>query len=202
MGFLSIFKRRKASSPFEALKSTFLSSCQRDLRPPVKGRRETGAFSMVSTGDSDIPYSSEMKDEPAFKSLQESLALLRVRASRCPSHLRQKTQGPSHIAITERSLLLRCLWKVSILHVSKPGNQLSSPDDLGYTKLSSSCCADLGVPLDLGQCSLGTSGVAYMKSSHLSCLMRNARWLWSKCRGIGLHLDLIWGTWSSFVLLH
>ena len=32
------------------------------------------AFSMVSTGDSDIPSSFEMKDEPAFKQLQGNLA--------------------------------------------------------------------------------------------------------------------------------
>ena len=28
------------------------------------------AFSMVSTGDSEIPSSCEMKDDPAFKALQ------------------------------------------------------------------------------------------------------------------------------------
>ena len=71
-----------------------------------------------------------------------------------------KIQGPSHITIAERSLLLRCLWKVIIPHESKSGNQLSSPDYLGYTELSSSCCAELGVPLDLGRCCLGTSGLA------------------------------------------
>ena len=43
---------------------------------------------------------------------------------------------------------------------SKPGNQLSSQDDLGYMKLSSSCCAELGVPLDSGRCFGGISGVA------------------------------------------
>ena len=31
-------------------------------------------FSRVSTGDSDIPSSFEMKDEPAFKALQGKLA--------------------------------------------------------------------------------------------------------------------------------
>ena len=48
-------------------------------------------------------------------------------------------------------------WPTSCV---KPGNQLSSRHDLGYTELSSSCCAELGVPLDLGQCSRGISGVA------------------------------------------
>ena len=36
---------------------------------------------------------------------------------------------------------------------SKPGIQLSSRDTFGYMKLYSNCCAELGVPLDLGQCS-------------------------------------------------
>ena len=42
----------------------------------------------------------------------------------------------------------------------KPGNQLSSRDDMGFTELTSSCCAELGVPLDLGRYSQGISGVA------------------------------------------
>ena len=43
---------------------------------------------------------------------------------------------------------------------SKPGSQLSSRDDMGYTELSSSCSAGIGVPLDLRPVSLGISGVA------------------------------------------
>ena len=35
LGFLSIFKKSQASSPFEALKSACLSRYQRDVRPPV-----------------------------------------------------------------------------------------------------------------------------------------------------------------------
>ena len=58
-------------------------------------------------------------------------------------------QDPSHIPIAEKSLPLRCLWKVGIPLELKPGNQLSSKDELGYTELSSSCCAELGAPLDL-----------------------------------------------------
>ena len=59
------------------------------------------AFSRVSTGDSDIPSSCEMKDEPEFKPLQGNLAFFLVWASRGPVHLRQKTQGPSHIPTAE-----------------------------------------------------------------------------------------------------
>ena len=82
----------------------------KDVRPPVAMRWGTRSFSVVSTGDSDILSSWEMQDEPAFKSLQAYPALFRVRASRCPFHLRPQTQGPSHIPRAERSLLLRCLW--------------------------------------------------------------------------------------------
>ena len=83
LGFLSIFKKSQALSLFEALNSACLSRFQRDVRPPVQMRRGPRAFSRVSTGDSDIPSSCEMKDEPAFKQLQGNLAF-QVRVSRCP----------------------------------------------------------------------------------------------------------------------
>ena len=70
LGFLSIFKKSQASSPYEALNSVCLSRGQRDVRPPVQMRRIPMAFSRVSTGDSDMPSSCEMKDEPEFKPLQ------------------------------------------------------------------------------------------------------------------------------------
>ena len=70
--FLSIFTKSQASSPFEALNSAQLSKSQMDVRPPVQKRFRTMAFSRVSSADSDIPSSCEMKDEPAFKALQET----------------------------------------------------------------------------------------------------------------------------------
>ena len=72
------------------------------------------AFSKVSTGDSDIPSSCQMKDEPAFKTLQGNPTLFLVRESRYPLHLRQKIQGPSHIPIAEGRLLLSCWFKVGL----------------------------------------------------------------------------------------
>ena len=68
--FLSIFTKSQASSPFEAMNSAHLSMCQKDVRPSVQKIWRTMAFSSVSTGDSDIPSSCEMKNEPAFKALQ------------------------------------------------------------------------------------------------------------------------------------
>ena len=130
------------------------------MKHPVEMRQEPRAFSMVSTADSDALSSSEMKEEPAFKPLQGNKDLFQVIASQYPFHLRQQTQGPSHIPIADRSLLLRCLWNVGIPRGLRPGNHLSSLDDLEYTELSWSCCAELGVPLDLGWCSRGISGAA------------------------------------------
>ena len=74
----------------------------------------TSVFSMVSTLDSDIPSSCEMKHEPAFKPLQGNPTLFLDRVSRYPLHLRQQTQGPSDIPIAEGRLLLKCLWKVGL----------------------------------------------------------------------------------------
>ena len=70
LGFISIFKNCQASSTFEAMNSMYLSRYQRDVIPPFQMRRRTMAFSSVSTGDSDIPSSCEMKHEPEFKTLQ------------------------------------------------------------------------------------------------------------------------------------
>ena len=70
LGFLSIFKKSKASSPFEELNSVCLSRYQSDVIPAIQMRQRTTAFSMVSTGYSDIPSSWEMKHEPEFNPLQ------------------------------------------------------------------------------------------------------------------------------------
>ena len=68
--FLSIFTKSQELSPFEALNSAHLPKSQMDVRPSVQKMLRTMASSSVSTGDSDIPSSCEMKDEPAFKALQ------------------------------------------------------------------------------------------------------------------------------------
>ena len=91
LGFLSIFKKSQAPSPFEALNSTRLSKFEKDLRPHVQMKGRSRAFSMVSTGDSDITSSSEMNDETALKPLQGNPAFSLVRVSRGPFHLWQKT---------------------------------------------------------------------------------------------------------------
>ena len=120
--FLSIFMKSQASSPFEALNSAHLSKSQMDVRPSVQKWLRTVAFSRVSTGDSDILSSCELKDEPAFKALQGKPAFFSVRASRGALYLRQKTQSRSHIPISEGRLLLRCLWKAGLPLQLKTGN--------------------------------------------------------------------------------
>ena len=76
LGFLSIYKKSQASSPFEALNYVCLSRCQSDVIPPVQMRRRPTAFSRATTGDSDIPSSCDMKQEPKFKPLQGNPAFL------------------------------------------------------------------------------------------------------------------------------
>ena len=70
LGFLSIFTKSQASSPFEALNSACLSWSQRVGSPLVQKRWRPRAFSRVSTGESDIPSSCEMTDEPPFNPLK------------------------------------------------------------------------------------------------------------------------------------
>ena len=161
----------------------------------------TMAFSTVSSGDSDIPSSSEMKDEPAFKTLQGSTTFFWVMLSWYPRHLIQQTQGPSHIPIAEGRLLFKCLWKVGLPVQSNTGRQLSPRDDSGWIELSSISCAEIGVPIDFRRVSQGISGVAKRKPSHLSCIMGNGALIWNQCRGINHHFKLIWATPSYFTFL-
>ena len=141
--------------------------------PPIQMRRRTMAFSLYSTGDSDIRSSCAMKHEPEFKSLQGISAFYCVRVSRGPFHLRQETQGPSQIPIAEGNLHLRCWWKVGSILLSKTGNQLSSWDDMGCMGLSSSCCTDINIHIDLRRVSQGISVNSSRKSSHLYCMLWN-----------------------------
>ena len=130
------------------------------MRPPVQMTRTPTAFSMVSTGYSDMPSSCEMKDEPEFKPLHVNRSFFSVRASRGPFHLRQKTQGPSYIPTVEGKLLLKCLFKVGSPLKSKTGNQHSSCDDMGCMELSSSCCSEINIHFDLRLVSQGISVVS------------------------------------------
>ena len=133
---------------------------QRDVRPPVQMKREHMAFSRVSTGDSDVPSTCEMKEEPEFQPLQGNRAFFGVRAYRSPFHLRQKTQGHSYFPTAEGKLLLRCLWKAGTPLQSKSGNQLSSWDDMGCLELSSCCCTEINIHVDLRLVSQGISVVS------------------------------------------
>ena len=152
----------------------------RDVRPPVQMRRGTNVSSRISTQDSDIPSSCHMKDESAFKPRLGNPTLILVRESRYTLHLRQKTQGPSHIPIAEGRLHLICWWKVGSNLQSKTGNQLSSWDDIGCMELSSSCCTDVNIHINLRRVSQRISVVSSRKSSHFYCFLRNMEWLWSQ----------------------
>ena len=132
---------------------------------PVQIRWRPTAFSRVSIGDSDMPSSCEMKEDPEFKPLQGNPDFFCVRDSRGPFHLTQKKQGPSHIPIAEGKLHLRCWGKVGSNHQSKTVNQLSTWDDMGCMELSSSCCTDITIHIDLRRVSQGISFDSSRKSS-------------------------------------
>ena len=74
--------------------------------------------------------------------------------------MRKKTQGPSHIPSAEGKVLLRCLWKAGAPLHSKTGNQLSSWGDMVCMELSSSCCTENYIHIDLRLVSQGISVVS------------------------------------------
>ena len=65
LGLLTILKNWQASSKFEALNSTWLSSCQKHVRPIFEMKWRSRAFSRVSTGDSEFLSSCDINDEHA-----------------------------------------------------------------------------------------------------------------------------------------
>ena len=71
LGYLTIFKNCQASSTFEAVNSTWRSSCQRDVRPIFEFRWRHRAFCRVSSGDSDMLSSFDRNDEHALRLCRE-----------------------------------------------------------------------------------------------------------------------------------
>ena len=121
LGLLSVFKKSQASSPYESFHSVCLSRGHRDVRPPIQMTLTPTAFFRFYTWDSDMSSSCEMKDEPEFMPLQGNRAFFGVRAFRGPFHLRQKTQGPSHITTAGGKLLLRSCGKLAHLFSQSRG---------------------------------------------------------------------------------
>ena len=75
------FQEESGLVTFRSIELRMPSEVSRDVRPLVQMMRGTRAYSRVSTGDSDIPPSCEMKDEPAFKPLQGNNTFFPVRES-------------------------------------------------------------------------------------------------------------------------
>ena len=114
IGFPINFQKESGLVTFISIELHEPHEVSTDVRAPVQIRRGTRVSSMVSTGDSDIPSSCELKDKPAFKPLQGNATLFLVSASRYPLHLRQQIQDPSNIPTAEGKLLLKCLWKFGL----------------------------------------------------------------------------------------
>ena len=157
LGFLTIYKKRQASSTFEALNTVCLSMCQRNVRPIVAKRERPRAFCRVSIGDSDILSSCAMNDEPALSLCREIWPSFKSGISGSIS-LEAEITGSFSIHIPEGKLDLRRLWKVGLPLQSKTGNKLSSPDDMRCMQLSSRFFTETDVPLDFRWMSQGISG--------------------------------------------
>ena len=158
--FLSIFKKSQALSPFEALNSTHLLRYQKDVIPLYRWGGNLG----LSLGSS--------------QGIQTSLHLMRWKMSLHLSHCREirpsfesghlgihSTWDRNHrVPLTYVLLTENCSWggcgKLELQLHLKTGKQLSSWDDMGCTELSSSCCTEIDVPLELRRMSQGISGVS------------------------------------------
>ena len=141
-----------------------------------------------------------MKDQPAFKPLQGNPTFYSVRESRYPLHVRQQIQGPSHIPIADGRLLLRCLWECGLPLKENLGNQLSSQDDMGCMELSSSFCAEIGVPID----ETGVSGNLWSCPKEAKpMVLYDGEWgiALKPMQGIGRHFKLVWATPNYFTFL-
>ena len=64
------FQEESSLVTFSSLEIHRPLKVSRDLRPPVQIRQGTRVSSSISTQDSDIPSSCDMKHEPKFKPLQ------------------------------------------------------------------------------------------------------------------------------------
>ena len=71
LGFLTILKNGQALSKFEAVNSTWISGCQRHVRPILEMKWGPRPFSRVSAGDTDILSSFDMNDEHALSLCRE-----------------------------------------------------------------------------------------------------------------------------------
>ena len=157
--FLSIFTKSQALSPFEALNSAHLLKCQRDVTPSVQKTWRTMAFSRVSTGDSDIPSSCEMKDEPAFMHRGKAGLLLSQGISGSIPLQAENTESLSHTYFGGKAPLevLVESWLTSSVEYRE---SFTSPDDMGCTEDSSSCSTQIDDPLYLRRFSQGISRVS------------------------------------------
>ena len=71
IGIPNYIKNCQALSTFKAVNSTWLSSCQSDVRPLFEMRWRPRAFCRVSTGVSDILSFCDMNDEHAWRLCKE-----------------------------------------------------------------------------------------------------------------------------------
>ena len=173
LGFLYILKKSQASSPLKY----WIPRSSRVIKvmwfPLSRRGRELwlslGSPQGIQTSLHLVRWNTSLN----LRNCQGNTAFFWVRVSRGPFHLRQETQGPSYIPIAEGKLHLRCWWKVGSNLQSKTGNQLSAWDDMGCMELSSSCCTDINIHIDLRRVSQGISVDSSRKSGHLYCMLWN-----------------------------
>ena len=162
LGFLSIFKKSKASSHFEALNSVCLSRCQSDVIPPVQmsgelrlslgspHRIQTSLHLVTWNPSLNLSHCKEIR--PSFESCLSRYIPLETESteSLSPTYCWGKT--PLEVLVEK--------WLTTSV---KSYNQLSSWDDMCRMELSSSCCAEMNIHIDLRRVSQRISVVSSRK---------------------------------------
>ena len=146
----------------------------RDVRPPVQMRHGTWVSSRMSTQDSDIPSSCDMKHEPKFKPCREIQPSLESGLSRYIPLETERTESlsPTYCCGKTPLELLVENWLTSSV------KERESALILRLYVLHGTffrCCAVMNIHIDLMRVSQRISVVSSRKSCHLYCILWNTR---------------------------
>ena len=154
--FLSIFTKRQASSPFEAMNSAHLAMCQKDVRHSVQKRWRTMAFSRACTGIRSCLHLVRWNMNLHLRHCRETGLVFSQGISGSIPVEAENTEYLSHTYFWGKAPLELLVesWLTSSV---EDRESFSSWDDMGCTEHSSSWSTEINDPLYLRRLSQGIS---------------------------------------------